>query len=72
MFIERLWRSLKYEDVYLREYGSIKEITAGVGAWLERYNMWRPHESLENGTPELVYTKKLVLGAEKDTCQKTA
>ena len=72
VFIERLWRSLKYEDVYLREYGSIKEITAGVGAWLERYNMWRPHESLENGTPELVYTKQLVLGAEKDTCQKTA
>lgn len=55
VFIERLWRSLKYEDIYLREYAGIPELIAGMNRWFTRYNIWRPHEALGNLTPEEVY-----------------
>jgi putative transposase len=55
IFIERLWRSLKYEDIYLREYAGIPELIAGVNRWFTRYNTWRPHEALGNLTPDKVY-----------------
>lgn len=57
LFIERLWRSLKYEDIYLREYGTVGDLEAGIRRWLERYNEWRPHESLGNKTPAQVYVR---------------
>ncbi len=55
IFIERLWRSLKYEEVYLHEYGSPREARAGVGAWLDFYNHRRVHQALEYRTPFEVY-----------------
>ena len=55
VFIERLWRSLKYEDVYLREYSNLWELECGLGKWFDRYNTWRPHEALGNRTPEKAY-----------------
>lgn len=55
VFIERLWRSLKYEDIYLRDYGTVGELETGVGQWIERYNTWRPHQALGNETPARVY-----------------
>ncbi len=55
VFIERLWRSLKYEDIYLREYATIPELIGGVDRWFKRYNTWRPHEALGNLTPDKVY-----------------
>jgi putative transposase len=55
VFIERLWRSLKYEDIYLREYRTVIELEEGLRRWLERYNTWRPHQHLENQTPAAVY-----------------
>lgn len=58
VFIERLWRSLKYEDIYIREYASINALTLGVGEWFGRYNDWRPHQTLENNTPSAVYSRK--------------
>ena len=61
VFIERLWRSLKYEDIYLHEYASIEEMINGVDNWFERYNTWRPHQALENNTPDFVYEKKVIL-----------
>jgi putative transposase len=55
VFIERLWRSVKYEDIYLREYGTIPELLIGLKRWFDRYNGWRPHETLGNLTPDQVY-----------------
>ena len=46
VFTERLWRSLKYEEVYLHEYSSPKEAREGVGRYLAFYNQDRPHQSL--------------------------
>ena len=47
IFIERLWRSLKYEEVYIRAYGSVAEARRSLGVWLAFYNDERPHQSLE-------------------------
>lgn len=55
VFIERLWRSVKYEDIYLREYATIPALAAGLARWFERYNAWRPHQALGNLTPNKVY-----------------
>lgn len=55
VFIERLWRSVKYEDIYLREYATIPALFAGLKRWFERYNTWRPHAALGNLTPDKVY-----------------
>ena len=55
LFIERLWRSLKYEDIYLKGYSTVGELEAGVGQWIEGYNTWRPHQTLGNQTPAHVY-----------------
>lgn len=55
VFIERLWRSLKYEDIYLKGYANIEDLEGGVEEWMERYNTWRPHQNLSNQTPAQVY-----------------
>ena len=51
VFIERLWRSLKHEDVYLKGYADGREAKAGIAAWLAFYNHARPHQALANRTP---------------------
>jgi putative transposase len=55
IFIERLWRSLKYEDVYLKDYQTVMELNAGLDDYFRFYNYERPHQSLENKTPAMVY-----------------
>lgn len=55
IFVERLWRSLKYEEVYLRDYGTIPEARRGIGEWFEFYNHRRPHQSLAYRTPAEIY-----------------
>jgi putative transposase len=55
VFIERLWRSVKYEEIYLFEHPTIAHVRAGLARWFVRYNDWRPHESLDNLTPAEVY-----------------
>jgi len=62
VFIERLWRSLKYEDIYLHEYANISDLVNGVDKWLTRYNSWRPHQALENYTPDVVYRREVEAG----------
>jgi len=52
IFCERLWRSLKYEDIYLRAYETTKEARAGIGQWFTFYNNERPHQSLKYQTPK--------------------
>ena len=56
VFIERLWRSLKYEQVYLSEYTTGSEARIGIGWWMKFYNERRPHSSLNDRTPEEAHT----------------
>ena len=58
VFIERLWRSLKYEDIYLRGYATVAELESGVSKWMKHYNTWRPHQELGNKTPVEIYRPK--------------
>jgi putative transposase len=55
IFVERLWRSLKYEEVYLHAYATVAEAKAGIGAWISFYNDERQHQSLGYRTPRRVY-----------------
>lgn len=55
IFVERLWRSLKYEEVYLKSYESVSEARESIGRYFEFYNNVRPHQSLEYRTPGEVY-----------------
>lgn len=55
IFTERLWRSVKYEEVYLNEYSNPREARQGINRYLEFYNWIRPHQSLEYRTPAEVY-----------------
>ena len=54
-FIERLWRSVKYEDIYLKDYETIPALVDGLGAYFDKYNHWRPHQSFDYETPAQVY-----------------
>ncbi len=55
VFIERLWRSLKYEEVHLKAYVDGREARAGISAWMTFYNTRRPHQALGNRTPMAVW-----------------
>jgi putative transposase len=63
VFVERLWRSVKYEEVYLRAYGSVSEARASIGRYLTFYNGRRPHSSLDRKTPDYVYFNRPLLAA---------
>jgi putative transposase len=55
IFIERLWRTLKYEDIYIRDYRQVPEARSGIGSYLRFYNQERLHQSLGYRTPAEVY-----------------
>jgi len=55
ILIERLWRSLKYQDIYIKDYQTVMELSLGLDAYFRFYNIERPHQSLENKTPSMVY-----------------
>jgi putative transposase len=55
IFVERLWRSLKYEEVYLHEYPSVTDARRAIDEYFRFYNEQRPHRSLENVPPAAVY-----------------
>jgi len=55
VFVERLWRSVKYEEVYLRAYDSVAEARTSIGRYLDFYNRKRPHSSLDARSPDLAY-----------------
>ena len=63
VFIERLWRSLKYEEVYLHAYETGSEARVGIGHWLNFYNGTRPHSSLDGLSPDVYYGKNLKTAA---------
>jgi putative transposase len=63
IFIERLWRSVKYEEVYLNDYATVRDAQTGLGGYFQYYNTERPHQALDDKTPAEVYFKKPCEGA---------
>ena len=55
--IERFWRTLKYDEVYLKEYSSVDEARENIESFIIKYNNYRPHDSLEGETPDMWYNK---------------
>jgi putative transposase len=55
IFIERLWRSIKYEEVHLKAYADGREARAGIGSWMTFYNLRRPHQAMNNQMPMAVW-----------------
>ena len=63
VFVERLWRSVKYEEVYLKAYDNVSEARTSIGGYLDFYNRRRPHSSLDGSTPDQAYFTQLPLRA---------
>src|SRR5262249_14862038 len=59
VFLERLWRSVKYEEVYLRAYDSVAEARASLSRYIHFYNGHRPHSTLDGRTPDQAYFSSL-------------
>jgi putative transposase len=59
VFVERLWRSVKYEEVYLRAYDTVSDARASIGRYFSFYNTQRPHSSLDRQTPDQAYFNRL-------------
>ena len=55
IFIDRLWRSIKYEEVHLKAYADGREAQAGIGSWMTFYNFRRPHQAMNNQMPMAVW-----------------
>jgi putative transposase len=62
VFVERLWRSVKYENIYLRAYDSIPELRSGLKEYFYFYNSQKTHQSLANQTPDEVKIDSLIKG----------
>lgn len=63
IFVERLWRNVKHEDVYLKGYASMIELTVGLAEYFTFYNSERPHQALGQKTPDVVYKTAVGGGA---------
>jgi putative transposase len=63
VMIERFWRTIKYEDIYLQSYENPLELEKGIGRFVERYNSDRPHQSLGGHSPDAVYSGGMSLAA---------
>jgi putative transposase len=61
VFVERLWRSVKYEEVYLHAYESVSQAREGLARYFDFYNRRRPHSKLDRLTPDQVYFDSLPL-----------
>jgi len=64
IFIERLWRSVKYEEVYIKNYETSLDAYQGLGGYFKFYNTERPHQSLAYQTPQEIYYNKGVVTAK--------
>jgi putative transposase len=61
VFVERLWRTVKYEEVYLRAYETVSQARASLGRYIDFYNRQRPHSSLDRQTPDEAYFNQMLL-----------
>ncbi len=59
VFVERLWRTIKYEEIYLKAYDTVSQARASIGHYLGFYNARRPHSSLDRQTPDQAYFTRL-------------
>ncbi len=59
VFVERLWKTIKYEEVYLHAYDTVSDAKAGIGRYIDFYNRRRPHRALDGMTPDAVYFDSL-------------
>jgi hypothetical protein len=66
VMIERFWRSIKYEDIYLKSYENGLELEKGIHAYITRYNHHRPHVSLADATPAEIYSEKVTLDNKRN------
>lgn len=66
-FIERVWRSVKYEDIYLRDYLDGLELGRDLRRWFEDYNFHRPHQGLDDAIPGKMYRDPGTYGARPTT-----
>ena len=55
VFVERLWRTVKYEEVYLKAYDTVSTAKANLATFFNYYNRRRPHQSLDDETPDAIY-----------------
>ncbi len=62
IMLERLWRSVKYEEIYLKEYRDAQELIQSLQVYFEFYNQQRPHASLDGQTPAEVYGSQQIIG----------
>jgi putative transposase len=68
IFVERLWRSVKYEDVYLHDYATVPEVVLGLKKYFLFYNTERQHQSLDYWTPSEVYEAQTSVGGVGTLC----
>ena len=66
-FVERLWRSVKYEDIYLQDYLDGLDAGRGLSRWFRHYNLERPHTFWDGATPGEVYHDPAAYGAQPPT-----
>jgi len=59
VFVERLWKTIKYEEVYLHAYDTVADAKAGLARYIDFYNRRRPHRALDGFTPDAVYFDSL-------------
>ena len=71
VFIERLWRSLKYEEVYLKGYADAREARAGIASWFSFYNGIRPHQALVDRIPMAVWRAGMTGGLPENAVDMT-
>ena len=71
IFVERLWRTVKYEDVYLKGYQTIPDAQGGLRDYFDYYNMQRRHSSLEHKTPWMIFSGLETIGSTAGTVQTT-
>jgi putative transposase len=74
VFIERLWKSVKYQDIYLRDYETVADVEVGLRLYFDKYNHERPHQALDNLTPAKVYEWGAAVKAKRrvDRCDAGA
>ncbi len=63
VFVERLWRSIKYEEVYWHAYNTVSEARSGLARYIDLFNTRRPHTALDRRTPDAVYLDAMPLAA---------
>jgi putative transposase len=64
VFVERLWKSIQYEDVYLKAYETVSDARAGISAYIDFYNSRRPHRAHGGRTPDAMYFASLPANRE--------